>query len=213
MTSRRAHVIALAVFLTVLVVAGVGTAFANRNTVAVDCDGLLFDMPSGEAGTEVRVYLDGASEPVYSAVVARQFDPVRFSVASPDRSRPHSWVVVVDSVWNADQRIVRSWPACISPPTSTAPTTTSTTSTTVPSSTTTSTIPPAAATTSTLPPASTVVTLPRPTTTTAPWPSPVPLLPATGADPAVVSLIAAGAVMAGCVLLIIRATRRKRGAS
>lgn len=196
---------------------------ANQNTVAASCAGLTFDMARGEAGTIVTVSLDG--EPVIRttssatgtftlpATVAAQFDPMSFTVASPDQTRPHTWVVVIDSVWNTDQRIVRTVEPCTAPTTVPQTTTTSSPPTTVPAPS--STTPTASTVVDTTTPATTVITTPRPgpSTSTVPSVSSVPLLPATGADPMTLSAIAGGAVAVGCIAAIAAATRRKGGAS
>lgn len=221
---RAARFLFAAVVVVASFAAGAGVAHANRNEVTVSCEnGLTFDMPRGEEGTTVTVFLDNVR--VFGPVtVARQGDPVAFSVPAPaDRSVPRSWVVVVDSLWNADQRIVRSVPACA--PTTTPPPPPATTTTTAPTSTSTSTTststPPTLPSSATTAPATSTTTVAQPapstvvppttprtvSSTTSPPPSvpPAGLLPATGLNGAA-AVIAALATGAG--LLARRAARR-----
>ena len=195
MTRRLLALLAVPVALAVP-----GVAHANSNDIAATCDGLEFSMPRGETDTVVRTFLDGAL--VRTDRVATFGASTAFSVPSPDRTRSHVWVVEVDSVFNADQRIERSVPACV------APTTTSTTSTTVAVTT-----PPVP---TTVPPvvSSTVVTTPRTPTTTVPAPTTtvrfVGELPETGAAAfwAKFSLLAAAIGALGFVLVRLNGGKR-----
>ncbi len=138
-----------------------GHVSANAFGADADCAGLTVTMPRGEAGTVVTVTVDGRT--VARQTVPNQGDAVLISLATPDRTVAHTWVVTVDSVFNADQRWTETVAAC-SPPMASTTTTlpvASTTSTTVPNPTSTvgTTVP-----TSSLPP--TVVTTPRPAPST-----------------------------------------------
>lgn len=171
-----------------------GTAHANSFGADADCDGVTVNMARGEAGTVVTVTVDG--RPVVTRTVAAQFDPVNLTVPTPDRAVAHTWVVTVDSVFNADQRWSETVAACVTPSTTTTVPPASTT-TTVPVSPTTvvTTVP------TTLPP--TVITTPRPTpsstTSTVPF-----RLPDTGRDTSRLTGFALGCLLGGLILLIVR---------
>lgn len=161
-----------ALALGAAVLATAGSVSANSNMPDANCAGLVFTMPRGEEGTIVRTFLNGSQ--IRSDTIARQGDPLSFTIASPDRTAGQVWTVTVDSVWNPDQTWTESVPACVTPP----PTAT--------------TVPPSPLTTAvvatTVPPvvsSSTVVTTPRSPSSTSTVPAatvPVPFeLPATGA--------------------------------
>jgi hypothetical protein len=166
-----------------------GVAFANAPEVAATCEnGLTFQMGRGEAGTTVTVYLDNVRE--YGPIeVVRHGDPLSFAVPAPsDRSVPHSWLVVVDSVWNQDQRITRSVPACSVTTTSTATTAPTPSSTTVaPTTTTPDTISSSTTTSSTSVPAPATTTTSITTTTEPPPTPPSTTVAATTSAPTTVS--------------------------
>jgi LPXTG-motif cell wall-anchored protein len=178
------------------------TASANNNTVTADCTGLTFNMDRTEANTRVTATVDG--RPAMDQIVNRTFGaPVRFTLPNPDPTRPHTWVVFVDSEWNADQTITRSIPACTTPTSTTLPVSTSSTTTTPPTSTSSvdtvpgTTTPPS----SSVPGTTTVITTPRPTTTSVP---PVWVLPETGQDMTLPVALAALAVATGVAMLAVR---------
>ena len=161
-----------ALALGAAVLATAGSVSANSNMPDANCAGLVFTMPRGEEGTIVRTFLNGAQ--IRSDTIARQGDPLSFTIASPDQTAVQVWTVTVDSVWNPDQTWTESVPACVTPPT---------TATTVPPAPTTT-----AVVATTVPPvvsSSTVVTTPRSPSSTSTVPAttvPVPFeLPATGA--------------------------------
>jgi LPXTG-motif cell wall-anchored protein len=220
--SRLLRSLVAAAVLVLGVAALPGVAAANRNTVEATCDRLVFDMPASEAGTTVTVSLNGTT--VHTVTAANQLDPIRFTLTTPDPTRANGWVIVVDSVWNTDQRIVRSSPPC--PTATTTPPPTTAPSTTIPVTTTTvvvaSTIPPTTipATTvlaTTVPTQSTtVITTPRPSTTVPSTPvtvpSTTPLLPATGGSPEPWALaLGVAGLLAGAVCIAV--ARRNGGAS
>ncbi len=173
-----------------------GHVSANSFGADADCAGMTFTMPRGEAGTVVTVTVDGRT--VASETVPNQGDAVLISLATPDRTTAHTWVVTVDSVFNADQRWSETVAAC-SPPVASTTTTlpvASTTSTTVPNPSTTvgTTVP-----TSSQPP--TVITTPRPTPSTTVPPF---RLPDTGRDTDALAFPAALGVGLGATLLYVR---------
>ena len=143
-----------------------GHASANSFGADADCQGLRFSLARGEAGTVVEATVDGRR--VAIGTVLNQFDPIGFTVPNPDATKPHTWVVTVDSLYNTDQRWTETVGVC-SPPVASTTTTlvpaSTTTTTLVPASTTTTTVvnPTTSVPTSSVPP--TVVTTPRPTTT------------------------------------------------
>jgi hypothetical protein len=172
-----------------------GHASANSFGADADCDGVTFSMPRGEAGTVVTVTVDGRT--VASQTIANQFDPVSITVATPDPSRAHVWVVTVDSLYNPDQRWTETVGVCVTP--------TTTTSTTLPpASTTTTTVPNPSTTVGTTTPTSqppTVITTPRPTPSTT---LPPFRLPDTGGSTDGLGWLAAFLVGAGVTLLHVR---------
>lgn len=170
-----------------------GYAAANSFGADADCDGVTVNMARGEAGTVVTVTVDG--RPVATRTVAAQFDPVNLTVATPDRTVAHTWVVTVDSLYNTDQRWSETVPACVTP----------STTTTVPASSTTTTVPVSPTTVATTAPTTlppTVITTPRPTpsstTSTVPF-----RLPDTGRDTSRLAGFAVGCLLGGLILLVV----------
>jgi LPXTG-motif cell wall-anchored protein len=214
---RRILVATATAILAVGVVAA--PVSANQNTVRVDCAGLHFSMERGEAGTDVTVT---AGERRWTFEIARQNDPLVFTIASPNPAAPVTWAVLVDSPWHEGETWrTYTWPVCAPatttpPPTTTAPVTTTTAP--PPASSTSTTAPPAVTTTSvpsTAP--TTVITSPRPTTTaTIPPVTPstsVPptwRLPDTGRSDTTgpAAAIGAAAIAAGLLLITTAARRR-----
>ena len=82
-----------------------GHASANSFGADADCVGLTFRMPRGEAGTVVEASVDGRR--VAIGTVANQNDPIGFTVPNPDPTTAHTWVVTIDSLYNADQLAAR----------------------------------------------------------------------------------------------------------
>ena len=184
---------------TLLTVAGLtGTASANLNTPDADCAGLVFTMPRGEEGTVVRTFLDGTQ--IRRDEIARQLDPLTFTIPSPDRTRSHVWSITVDSLWTADTSWSETVPACTPPPTTTVPPAT----TTVPA-------PPVSIATE-LPPVPTTVVAPPRSTTTVPAVSAAPpvMLPATGSESVFLLGLALGAL--ACLTTGVYAVRTSRRA-
>jgi len=214
----RRLLVAIAAGVLAPAVLATGAVSANQNDVRVDCAGLRFSMPRGEVGTVVTVTVNGAT--VRSSVIARQNDPLAFTIASPDQTAPAIWSVLVDSQWR-DGETWRTFtqPACTTSTTA-VPATTAAPATTVPATTSTTAVPATTAPPATTVPATastTVITTPRPGTVpatappaTAPTTS-VPTvwrLPDTGPNTRDVSTGATAAMLAG-IALVIAATRRR----
>ena len=174
-----------ALALGAAVFAPAGHVSANSNMPDANCAGLVFTMPRGEEGTIVRTFLDGSQ--IRSDTIARQGDPLSFTIASPNQTVGHVWTVTVDSVWNTDTSWSETVPACQTPPT---------TATTVPPAPTTT-----AVVATTTPPvvSSTVVTTPRSPSSTSTVPATVPPfeLPETGAASDLLLFVAAFAIGLG----------------
>ena len=172
-----------------------GHVSANQFGADADCDGFTFTLNRGEAGTVVTVTVDGRTVAVQT--VANQFDPVNIADGNPDPTKPHTWVVTVDSVFNTDQRWTETVGVCTPPvasTTTTLPPASTTTSTTVPNPSTT-----VGTTVPTQP--TTVVTTPRPTPSTT---LPPFRLPDTGVQSDMLAFLAALFVACGLTLLHIR---------
>jgi hypothetical protein len=196
---------------------------ANQNTVRVDCAGLHFSMERGEVGTDVTVT---AGDRRWAFEIARQNDPLVFTLASPTPSAPVTWSVLVDSPWHEGETWrTYTWPACAPATTTPAPPTTTTTpppvttTTAPPPVSSTSTTAPAAVTTTSVPSTAptTVITSPRPTTTaTIPPATPstsVPTtwrLPDTGRSDTIGPAAAIGATAIAAGLLLLTAAARRR---
>jgi LPXTG-motif cell wall-anchored protein len=216
---RRILVAAAAAILATGVVAA--PVSANRNEVRVDCDGLHFSMERGEVGTDVTVT---AGERRWTFEIARQNDPLVFTLASPNPAAAVTWAVLVDSPWHEGETWrTYTWPACAPATTIPAPTTTTTTpptvtTTTAPPASSTSTTAPTAATTTSVPNTAptTVITTPRPTTTAVPPATPstsVPTtwrLPDTGRSDTTGPAAAIGAAAIAAGLLLVTAAARRR---
>jgi hypothetical protein len=195
------HTTAGIAVLVAAMAATAGTASANTNLPDANCAGLVFTMPQGEQGTVVRTFLDGNQ--VRIDTIAAQFDPLTFTVPSPDQTVAHVWSITIDSVWNTGQAWSETVPAC------TQPTTTSTT----PPATTSTSVPVVASTvvtTTSMPSPSTVVTTPRaPGSSTTTSSVPVQFaLPATGPSGPIGPWLAAAASLLCAGIAVRRAVKR-----
>lgn len=164
----------------------------NTNTATADCSGLAFSMPRTEDGTTVTTYLDGRL--VRTDTVTTFGAPVAFTIPSPDQTVPHTWAVVVDATWSADQTIVRTVQACTAPTSSTTSAVPPPPLTVVPTTTVVVQVPPPPV------PTTTVVTTPRPSVPT------TFQLPETGGTPGVAAV---GLVFVCCGAVLLRARRVK----
>jgi len=166
-----------------------GHASANAFGADADCAGMTMSMARGEAGTIVTVAVDGRT--VTRVTVPNQGDAVLVSHPNPDPTSSHTWVVTVDSVYNADQRWSETVGVC-SPPVA------STSTTLPPAATTSTTVPVSPTTTVPVTQSTTVVTTPRPTPSTT---LPPFRLPDTGRDMSRATGFAVGCLIGGAILL------------
>lgn len=187
-----------------------GTAHANAATASATCQsGFVFDMPRGEAGTVVTVWLDG--DVVATRVVPNQNDPVLIVLPTPDKTVGHWWEVSVRPVWNDDDYYGIVTPPCAFPTTTTtvpvSPATTTTTVVAVDIPPTVPTSVPKATTTTVVP--TTVITPPRtPVTVVSTTVPPVFTLPETGQADLNVAIAALCVLSAG--LFCVFVTRKDK---